>query len=213
MRSGVFVRERTERPVGLRPHVERAFEAQHVAIDFAGFSGETLHGVIQEPLDKIHAGRLVPESITLRMLLPDTSKPMALPCRIDDLGDDPEFRQRAGEIAHRATQGIVDSVHELADLGLVRDATVKVHVHDAVPLFKLYLLNGEEAFFGFYPVVEHKVNIDGESHPMYDLMGKDAVLFHHAREDDQTSTGSEYVDQARIWFDSMWHTISRDTTP
>jgi len=26
--SGVFVRERTERPVGLRPHIERAFDTQ-----------------------------------------------------------------------------------------------------------------------------------------------------------------------------------------
>src|SRR3712207_7751441 len=51
--SGVFVRARTEHAVGLRPHIERAFEQRHVSIDFAGFSGETLHGVIQEPLDKI----------------------------------------------------------------------------------------------------------------------------------------------------------------
>ena len=58
--SGVFVRERTERPVGLRPHVERAFEADRVTIDFAGFSGETLHGIVQEPLDKIRIGRLTP---------------------------------------------------------------------------------------------------------------------------------------------------------
>jgi DNA-binding GntR family transcriptional regulator len=40
--SGVFVRERTERPVGLRPHIERAFEAEDVTLDFFGFSGETL---------------------------------------------------------------------------------------------------------------------------------------------------------------------------
>src|SRR5437016_3640390 len=40
--SGVFVRERTEKPVGLRPHIERAFAASTVTLDFAGFSGETL---------------------------------------------------------------------------------------------------------------------------------------------------------------------------
>src|SRR3982074_79680 len=37
--SGVFVRERTERPIGLRPHLERAFEESDVTVDFAGFSG------------------------------------------------------------------------------------------------------------------------------------------------------------------------------
>ncbi|HEY3034465.1 MAG TPA: winged helix-turn-helix domain-containing protein, partial [Streptosporangiaceae bacterium] len=36
--SGAFVRAQTERPVGLRPHVEAAFERPDVTIDFAGFS-------------------------------------------------------------------------------------------------------------------------------------------------------------------------------
>ena len=65
--------------VGIRPFVEQAFAREHVTIDFAGFSGETLHGVIQEPLDKIRIGRIRPASITIRLLLPDTTKPMALP--------------------------------------------------------------------------------------------------------------------------------------
>jgi hypothetical protein len=58
---------------GLRPHIEQAFTAEHVVIDFAGFSGETLHGVIQEPLDKIRTGEIKPASVTIRMLLPDTT--------------------------------------------------------------------------------------------------------------------------------------------
>ncbi|MFC5666177.1 GntR family transcriptional regulator [Kitasatospora misakiensis] len=62
--SGSFVRERTSRPVGLRPHLEAAFEQQQVTLDFAGFSSETLHNALQEPLDKVRCGRLAPESIT-----------------------------------------------------------------------------------------------------------------------------------------------------
>ncbi|HEV8596117.1 MAG TPA: GntR family transcriptional regulator [Candidatus Dormibacteraeota bacterium] len=211
--SGVFVRERTERPIGLRPHIERAFERPHVSIDFAGFSGETLHGVLQEPLDKIRIGRLVPETIAVRVLVPDTSSPMALPCRIEDLADDPDFRERAGQIMRRHTQAIADSVHELADLGLVKEATAQIRVHPCTPLFKLYLLNNEDAFFGFYPVREHTVTLKGEPRPIYDLMGKDAILFHHTTTDDDTSTDSQYVEQARMWFDSMWNTVGRDFTP
>src|SRR5258706_9216967 len=64
--SGAFVRAQTERPIGLRPHVESAFERADVTIDFAGFTGETLHGVLQEPLDKIRAGRLTPATIGIR---------------------------------------------------------------------------------------------------------------------------------------------------
>lgn len=207
-RQSGTVRERTERPVGLRPHIEHAFERPHVSIDFAGFSGETLNGVIQEPLDKIRGGRLTPESITIRALLPDTSSPMGLPCRTDDLADDPGFRQRAGQIMTRHMQCIIDSVQELASLGLVSDASAQIRVHHCAPLFKLYILNNEEAFFGFYPVREHTVTLGGEPHSMYDVMGKDAILFHHAA----TDSGVEYVEQARAWFDTMWNTIGREFT-
>ncbi|GAB2829025.1 GntR family transcriptional regulator [Lentzea nigeriaca] len=208
--SGVFVRERTERPVGLRPHIERAFEAEHVTIDFAGFSGETLQGVMQEPLDKIRIGRLTPASINIRMLVPDTTQPWTIPCQVEDLQDSPGFRKRMDEIMRRHTLAIVDNVQELGDLGLVKDVAVEIKVHRAAPLFKLYLLNNEEAFFGFYPVREHVIRFDDEPKPIYDLVGKEAILFHHSVTDDDTSTGSQYVEQARMWFDSMWNTVSTE---
>ena len=210
--SGVFVRERTERPVGLRPHIERAFNAQHVVIDFAGFSGEILHGIMQEPLDKIRIGRLTPESIHVRILVPDTTAPMTFPCQVEDLADSPEFRTRATEIMRRNTLAIVDNVTELGELGLVNDASAEVRVHRAAPLFKLYLINNEEAFFGFYPVREHIISLGGKLRAIYDVMGKDAILFHHSTTDDDTSTGSQYVEQARTWFDSVWSTIATEFT-
>src|SRR5919112_2914091 len=77
--SGVFVRERTAKPVGLRPHIERAFGEPDVRIDFAGYTAETLHGALTEPLDTIRAGGLSPTSIRVRLLLPDTERPLALP--------------------------------------------------------------------------------------------------------------------------------------
>jgi len=211
--SGVYVRERTERPVGLRPHVEAVFERQHVSIDFAGFSGETLHGALQEPLDKIRAGQLRPRTIAIRILLPDLSVPVAIPSRAgDEPGDDPRVRKRSERIARRHVGAIIDSVQELADLGLVDSATAQARVFTGTPLFKLYILNCEEVFFGFYPVTEHTVSVGGEAVPIYDAMGKDAVLFHHAADDD-TTTGKQYVEQARTWFDSMWDTIAREWTP
>ncbi len=208
--SGVFVRARTERPVGLRPHLERAFEEAQVSIDFAGFSGETLHGVIQEPLDKIRAGRLSPESVTIRALLPDTSSPMAIPCRVDDLADDPALRERAAQIIQRHTEPLIESVQELAELELVKAASVELRVHRCTPTFKLYILNDRQAFFGFYPVRRHTVTVHGQKRSIYDVLGKDAVLFQHDADGDQASTGSQYVEQARLWFDTMWDTIGRD---
>ena len=211
--SGVYVRERTERPIGLRPHIERAFDSERVTIDFAGFSGETLHGVIQEPLDKIRVGRLTPESISIRLLLPDTREPLALPCKVEDLQDSPEFRERATQIMHRHTESIRDSVEELASFNLIKEASVDVRVHRAAPAFKLYILNNEEIFFGFYPVREHVIQFTNGPQAIYDLMGKDALLFHHAATDDPDSIGTQYLHQARQWFDSMWTSVGREFTP
>ncbi|GJF03667.1 GntR family transcriptional regulator [Pseudonocardia sp. D17] len=211
--SGVFVRERTERPVGLRPHLERAFEQSSVSVDFAGFSGETLHGAIAEPLDKIRAGRLRPASISVRLLVPDPSMPWTLPARVDDLADSPAFRARAADIVRRHTAAVVDAVNELGELGLVEDARAEVRASPTVPMFKLYVINNDEVFFGFYPVERHEVTLDGDKTPMWDLMGKDAVLFHHTADHDDESTASQYVRQARLWFDSLWDNVTRPLTP
>jgi hypothetical protein len=43
---------------------------------------------VQEPLDMIRSSQLKPASVTIRMMLPDTTRPMALPCRVEDLADD-----------------------------------------------------------------------------------------------------------------------------
>ncbi|TQM81772.1 GntR family transcriptional regulator [Saccharothrix saharensis] len=208
--SGVFVRERTERPVGLRPHIEQAFESDRVTIDFSGFSGETLHGILQEPLDKIRIGRLTPEAIHVRILVPDPTVPWSVPCTVEDQADNPAFREHAAEIMRRHTLAIVDNITELGALGLVKDATAEVRVHRTAPLFKLFLINNDEAFFGFYPVREHVLSLDGQPQAIYDLMSKDAILFHHSTTDDDTSTGSQYVAQARTWFDSLWDSIAAE---
>src|SRR5256885_2605050 len=137
--SGAFVRARTQRPVELRPHIEAAFERPHVSIDFAGFSGETLRDALAEVLDKVRVGRLAPETIAVRLMLSDTSAPLALPARAETQADDPAVRERAGRITRRAAEGIVDQVHELGELGLVRSADAQVRVHGIAPAFKLYL--------------------------------------------------------------------------
>lgn len=208
--KGSYVRQRTERSVGLRPHVEAVFESGAVAIDFVGFSGETLQGVISEPLDKVRSGRLQPESLQVRILLPDLSKPLGLPALAPDGVDSPDVRKRAERIVQRSTQGIVETVQELAALGLVESASAQVRIYHSPPLFKLFLLNQNEAFFGFYPVLRHSVAIGGEPVEIFDPMGKDAVLFHYAKSEDLDSVDSQYVDQAQKWFDSVWDSVAKN---
>jgi hypothetical protein len=99
------------------------------------------------------------------------------------------------------------------ELGLVQKVDVAARVIPLPMMFKMYLLNDEEVFFGFYPVVEREVEIGGKSVPIIDAVGKDTVLFHHSVSDDDRATGSQYVDQARRWFDSLWGTLGRTFEP
>jgi DNA-binding transcriptional regulator YhcF (GntR family) len=212
--SGVYVRDRADQAVGLRPHIEQAFERSRVTVDFAGLTGETLLGALEEPIDRIRRGRLTPESVSIRMLLPDTTQPLAVPSRAGRKpGDDPDVRDRLAQIATRSAGPIIESVRELGDLGLVQKVDVQVRVVSMPMMFKMYLLNEEEVFFGFYPVVERDVRIGTKTVPIFDAVGKDTVLFHHSVSDDDRATGSQYVDQARRWFDSVWGTVARTYEP
>jgi hypothetical protein len=193
--------------IGLRPFIEQAFAQENVRIDFAGFSGETLHGVIQEPLDMIRIGQIKPVSLAIRMLLPDTTQPMTLPCRAEDLSDDADFRARSTRLTARHAHAILDSVDGLTRLGLIEKATAEIRAHRCAPLFKLYILNGEEAFFGFYPIVKQTIALASGPRDIYDLMGKDSVVFHHSARSGQPADAS-YIEQAQSWFDTMWQTVS-----
>ncbi|GAA5121770.1 hypothetical protein [Pseudonocardia adelaidensis] len=62
---------------------------------------------------------------------------------------------------------------------------------------------GGQRVFGYYPVEKHDVQRDGERTAIWDLMGKDAVLFHHAADVDPESMDSQYVRQSRAWFDIL----------
>ncbi|MBW4720744.1 GntR family transcriptional regulator [Saccharothrix obliqua] len=200
---------RCQRPNGLRPHIEWSFEQDHVTIDLASFSGETLHGVLKEPLDKIRIGR--PRRHSTSASWPQTPPPRGrFSATVEDRADNPAFRARAAAIMRRLALAILDNVTELDTLGLVKDATAEVRVHPAAPLFKLYLINNNEAFFGFYLVREHVLSLGDQPQAIYDLMGKDAILFHHSATDDDISTGSHTSTQARTWSDSLWNAIATE---
>ncbi|MEU5793360.1 GntR family transcriptional regulator [Streptomyces sp. NPDC047813] len=208
--SGVYVRNRTERPAGLRPYVEQAFTSRDVSIDFAGFSSETLHAALQDPIDKIRVGRLTPESIKIRILVPDMDVPQAAPVRKSDRADDPRLRMRMHDLMVGFTRGISNQVHELSLLGLVPETKVSVRVHSGTQFFKLYVINQEDVFFGYYPIRPNKVVVQGEAIEIFDLIGPDATLFHYSINEGESSSGAQQVDQAKLWFDSVWTTIGRD---
>ena len=154
--KGSFVRQRTERPVGLRPHIEQAFEEQRVTIDFAGFSGETLNGAIQEPLDKIRVGRLTPDEIgtecscricRCRSAYPRSQQGRRRRTGTSALGRDCSSNQRS---ATRSRSWPIWALSARRRNG--------AHVpHE--PAVRAFIINGDEIFSGFYLALKHKVMI------------------------------------------------------
>lgn len=212
--SGVFARERTEKPVGLRPHIEKAFEVNEVTIDFLGYTAETLNGAIIEPLDKIRTGRLTPKSIRIRILVSGMDQPQALPVAVS--GDEAEsvaVRERMAGLATRFIGGLTDAVQELQDLGLVPEATVETRTFGAAPMFKAYVINGVDAFFGYYPVMKHDVRTPSGQVSIYDPMAKDTTLFHWTDDGDADAVATQFVRQTSAWFNSVWSTIAVEATP
>lgn len=204
--AGTFVREKSTKPAGLRPHLEAAFEAKDVSVDFYGFSGETLHGATSECLDKVRIGRYSPTSINLRLLLPDTTRPWALPAKQDGT-DSPKFRERHGKTIERYAFGLYETVAELVGNGLVDTGSVQIRVVGTPPMCKLYLVNGTDAFFGWYPVTKQKVKYEGKTLAVTDLMGKDTELFHF-QQGHQDDPGTLYVAEAQEFFEAQWTQVA-----
>lgn len=204
--AGTFVRQPSTRPTGLRPHIEAAFEADSVAVDFIGFSGETLHGAMAECLDKVRVGRYRPRSVVVRLVLPDTSRPWTLPS-LQDGTDSPEFRLRHQRTIDRYTGGLADTIDELVDHGLIEQGSVTVRVVGTPPLSKLYLVNGTDTFFGWYAITHHKVKYDGKTLPVVDLMGKDTELLHFTTSQPDDS-GSLFVAESQRFFEAQWELVA-----
>ncbi|WP_045740714.1 winged helix-turn-helix domain-containing protein [Actinoplanes rectilineatus] len=232
--SGVFVRARTDPAAGLRAHVAAAFAQSHVSIDFSGVSGETLRDVVEEPLAGVRAGRLIPKSITIRILVPDVTRSTVVPARADQLGyglpdgdrprdgsrgdgpprdgswsngpprDDVAVPEHAAGLSHPHTDAIVAAVTELATRGLVRDATAEIRSHGATVLSTLYIVNRREVFFGLCPVVRGAVMVGGQVVPVLEAVDRDAALLHCSAD-----AGNQFVEQSQTWFDSLWDTIAR----
>jgi DNA-binding transcriptional regulator YhcF (GntR family) len=212
--SGVFVRERAERPVGLQSHLDVAFSQDEVQIDFAGYTAGHLETGLREPIEKIRTGRLTPKSIRLRVLLADLSRPMALPVRAKlQAGDDADVRAQIDRLSEPQARRVVDSLEELKNLGLVQKASVQIRRHGSAPLLMLYLLNNHELFLGLCKAGERNVRIDMKQVKIHEPSADAAVLVHHSADADPGSTGSLEVKEACEWFDNIWTTLGRPHVP
>lgn len=195
--------------VGLAPRLAEAFAAPRVRVDAACLTAETLMLALSEPLRMIHEGRVRPERIDVRLLLPSRDINLAFPVPVDGRGDDDPVHQRW--LAMRNAQGQVLR-YNLQALRGTHDIDVHVTFRALpfTPPVKLYLLNGVEALIGYYMVTRREEPTETGTLDMYDTLGSQSLLFSFEKRRGQRDEA--FVQQSQKWFDALWETITTDLT-
>ncbi|MFF5981243.1 GntR family transcriptional regulator [Streptomyces olindensis] len=195
--------------VGLAPRLTEAFSVPRVRVDVVCHTAETLMVAIGEPLRLIHEGRIRPESIDVRILVPSRDIELAFPVPVEAHGDDNPVHQRW--LSMRNAQGQVLQ-HNL--LALRSTHGIDVHVTfralPFTPPVKLYLLNGEEALIGYYMLTRREEEWGSQTLDMYDVLGSQSLLFSFVKRAGRRDAA--FVEESQKWFDALWETITTNLT-
>jgi DNA-binding transcriptional regulator YhcF (GntR family) len=196
--------------VGLAPRLAEAFATPQVRVDAACLTAETLMLALAEPVRLIHEGRIRPDSIDVRILLPSRDISLAFPVQVEGggEGDDPVHERW---LAQRNAQAHVLR-HNLRSLRSSHGIDVRVTFRALpfTPPVKLYLLNGSEALIAYYMVTRREETSDSGILDMYDVLGTESLLFSFERGTGQRDAA--FVEQSQKWFDALWETITTDLT-
>ncbi|MFD0056964.1 FadR/GntR family transcriptional regulator [Streptomyces sp. NPDC127168] len=193
--------------VALAPRIAEAFAAPHVEIDALCLTSVSLTLALGESLRQIHAGRLKPAKVDVRVLLPSRDIDLAFPVPVSGGGAGDPVHERW--LAMRNAQGQVLQ-HNLLSLRATHGIDVRVSFRALpfTPPVKLYLLNGEEALFAYYTLSRREQQIGHEQLEMYDAEGVRSTLF--AFDQRGGLRDGVFVKQSRLWFDALWGTISSE---
>jgi DNA-binding transcriptional regulator YhcF (GntR family) len=195
--------------VGLAPRLSEAFASAQVRIDAVCLTAETLMLALGEPLRFIHEGRIRPDSVDVRILLPGRDINLAFPVTATEEGDAALVHKRW--LDQRNAQGQVLR-HNLRSLRSSHGIDVRVTFRALpfTPPVKLYLLNGNEALLSYYLVTRREEEIESGTLDMYDTLGTESLLFSFEKRAGQRDTA--FVEESQKWFDALWETITTDLT-
>lgn len=194
--------------VALAPRIAEAFTAPHVEIDAVCLTSISLTLAMGEPLREIHAGRMKPAKVDVRVLLPSRDIDLAFPVPVEGRGADDDLVHERW-LAQRNAQGQVLK-HNLLTLRATHDIDVHVSFRALpfTPPVKLYLLNGAETLFAYYTLGRRQAEIDHESLETYDADGTQSTLFDFVQGASPRDT--TFVEQSHLWFNALWETISSE---
>ncbi|MFE7836339.1 GntR family transcriptional regulator [Streptomyces sp. NPDC057474] len=193
--------------VMLGPLISKAFEQPEVSLDVYSLTSETLVGHVRVQAERIMAGEIAPERVTVRMLLPQEDHPLAYP-RAKDPGDHRIWeRWRA---MTRQRQAEMRSLRQQLS-GRV-EVDLQIRKTPLTPDFKLYVLNGSEMLYGPYKVIEWDILLDdGTMVPSVDVLGLGSPLSYHPWDEDEDSHDGSFFMSMTDWFESRWTLLSENS--
>ncbi|MEU6406298.1 winged helix-turn-helix domain-containing protein [Streptomyces sp. NPDC046985] len=195
--------------VGLAPRLTEAFSARHVRIDVLCHTAETLMVALSEPLRLIHEGRMCPDAVDVRILVPSQHISLAFPVPVQGRDEGDVLHQRWLEMRNAQGHVLRHNLHALRATHGV-DVRVAFRALPFTPPVKLYLLNGAEALIGYYTLTRREEDWGDETLDMYDALGSKSLLFSFDRQAGQRDAA--FVTESQKWFDALWATITTDLT-
>jgi DNA-binding transcriptional regulator YhcF (GntR family) len=194
--------------VALGPRLSEAFSVPHVRVDVVCHTSETLMLALSEPLRLIHEGRIRPESIDFRLLMPSRDIELAFPVLVEDEEDDP-VHQRWLQMRNAQARVLQHNLYAVRSTHRV-DVRIAFRALPFTPPMKLYLLNGEEALLGYYMLTRREEEYESRTLEMYDALGSQSLLFSFLTRAGQRD--AVFVKESQKWFDALWETITTDMT-
>ncbi|MDT0613932.1 GntR family transcriptional regulator [Streptomyces lancefieldiae] len=190
----------------LGPRLSAAFSVPHVRVDVVCHTSETLVLALSEPIRMIYEGSVRPESIDFRVLLPARDIPLAFPVLVEGEEDAP-VHQRWLQMRNAQARVLAHNLHGIRNARRV-DVRIAFRALPFTPPMKLYVLNGEEALFGYYMVERRQEEWEGRTLDTFDALGSQSLLFSFTRQGGHQD--ARFVEESGKWFESQWKTISTD---
>ncbi|MFJ4785635.1 GntR family transcriptional regulator [Streptomyces sp. NPDC088794] len=195
--------------VGLADRLSLGFSERHVEVDALCLTGQSLSLAAARPLQDIHAGRVLPEKVSLRVLVPSRDINLAFPVPVEadyDISDQLHRRWLMRRNAH--AQSLRTSLESLRSTHGI-DVDVRFRAVPFTPVVELYLINGSEALFSYCVATRRGEDIDGQPREFFDVM-TELSLQRRFTSDTAGSADAAFVEQSHLWFNALWETVSTE---
>lgn len=201
--------QKTAEPFGdsllASPVFVEAAGRDEVCIDFAGDSAETLKILLRETMRALESDpRRNRKSLHVRIVVPDLTEPIAVPCSMD-YKDDPSYRDENWRRTRLALGHIASELGEFASKVGLAEVSLNVRFHHLTPTVKLYLLNGSKALWALYRIERRVVSAELQQF-VWDTRGTNAPVFLVSGDGTESERRQFLV--LSEWFSGLWESVA-----